>query len=1120
MGERKEISELLILIDYQQLMITMMMDELTNKVSSYLNKPLNESLTKSIISQYQNCSTPDLFVSFLNVIGIKQNDQVNEIIKCIKKINTTSGSSEIDKPPIKNTRDLLDDLDDELEEIEDSKPKMKMRKIFKKSDNDDDDDDELDDLLNEESKPIMKFKNPPKFKKIKREDALRIKQETPIPTSSQTPTTMIKPKTSTTNIPSSLPSPASTLQDEDENYTFDINIPTNLEVDREWYNIDEESSLARTDEIVENSYKPRHRRKQHLQQQPRKSQTISTGGGFNEYGEYIDYDHSSENELNKIPIISNVLIPPFLENLKQYLSLQISGNTINGKIGPTVDPIKDHTSELANMAKQGSLVVQNRRSKHERALQAKESIGVETKEEEEEKEDKGEDEDEEKGEEVDIVQQRRSLPAFAVRDELLTTIRDNQVTIVIGETGSGKTTQLTQFLYEDGFGKSLDKHGEKKIIACTQPRRVAAMSVAKRVSEEMNCKLGEEVGYSIRFEDNTDSNKTIIKYMTEGILLREILGDPNLSNYSCIIMDEAHERSLNTDILLGLFKQLLIKRRDLKLIVTSATMNANRFTRFFGSAPQFTIPGRTFPVEVYFNKNVNMDYVENAVKQVLTIHLTNSKQGKEFVNDGDILVFMTGQEDIEITCDLIKEKLNLLEDPPPLSIYPIYSTMPQDLQKKIFNKKNNKRRKVVVATNIAETSLTVDGIKYVIDCGLVKVKVYNPKLGMDTLQVVPISLANADQRSGRAGRTGPGIAYRLYTERATDQDCMYLQPIPEIQRTNLSNIMLMLKSLKIQDINQFQFLDSPPKDLLNCSLYDLWIIGALDNLGNLTKLGESMTQFPIEPTLSKLILLSSQYQFHCSEEILTIVAMLSVPNIYHRPKERSQEADQAREKFIISESDHLTLLNVFNQWNTNLTKFKNNYTKINNWCGKNFLQLKSLYRAKDIKHQLMLIMKKLKIPILKSRNDEDIKKCLCASFYQQLAKLNKSSLNGQPEFINLRHNYIKMYLHPTSCLLESNLSSNYVIYHELILTKKEYMNYVTCVDPLWLLEFGYKFYGVSENYKGKIDEYLVDKKKSFEEELVKDKQVYQDNQDMQSKRRITDKPVVKSNSLFKKRRGI
>ena len=282
-----------------------------------------------------------------------------------------------------------------------------------------------------------------------------------------------------------------------------------------------------------------------------------------------------------------------------------------------------------------------------------------------------------------------------------------------------------------------------------------------------------------------------------------------------------------------------------------------------------------------------------------------------------------------------------------------------------------------------------------------------------------------------------------------------------------------------------------------------------------------MTQFPIEPTLAKLILLSTQPEFHCSEEVVTIVAMLSVPNIFNRHKERANEADMAREKFIISESDHLTLLNVFNQWNINLNKFKGNYTKINNWCNKNFLQLKSLYRAKDIKHQLMLIMKKNKLAILKSKTDDDIRKCLCASFYQQLAKLTKMNLNGQPEFVNLRHSYMKMFLHPTSSLLDSNLSTNYVIYHELVLTKKEYMNCVTTVDPIWLLEYGYKFFGVADSHRNKIDSEAILNKQKFEKQLLKDKEIYEDIIKQQSKRRSNE--ISTSNrvsSLFKKQRGI
>jgi pre-mRNA-splicing factor ATP-dependent RNA helicase DHX38/PRP16 len=663
-----------------------------------------------------------------------------------------------------------------------------------------------------------------------------------------------------------------------------------------------------------------------------------------------------------------------------------------------------------------------------------------------------------------LREQREYLPAFAVREELLRVIRDNQFIIVVGETGSGKTTQLTQFLHEDGYGKT-------GMIGCTQPRRVAAMSVAKRVAEEMEVKLGSTVGYAIRFEECT-SKETVIKYMTDGVLLRESLNEQDLDRYSCVIMDEAHERALNTDVLMGLFKKILQRRRDLKLIVTSATMNSKRFSDFYGGAPEFTIPGRTFPVDVMFHRSPVEDYVDQAVQQILAIHV-----GKPA---GDILVFMTGQEDIEATCELVRERLDALNDPPQLSILPIYSQMPADLQAKIFDRAAPGVRKCIVATNIAETSLTVDGIMYVVDAGYSKLKVYNPRMGMDTLQITPISQANASQRSGRAGRTGPGQAYRLFTEKAF-RDEMYIQTIPEIQRTNLSNTVLLLKSLGVKDLLDFDFMDPPPQDTITTSLFDLWALGALDNLGELTELGRKMNAFPMDPSLAKLLIMSEVYG--CSEEMVTIVSMLSVPNVFYRPKERQEESDAAREKFFVPESDHLTYLHVYTQWRANGYR--------DGWCIQHFLHSKSLRRAKEVRDQLLDIMKMQNMAMISSGTDWDvIRKCICSGYYHQAAKVK-----GIGEYINLRTS-VTVQLHPTSALYGLGFLPDYVVYHELILTSKEYMSTVTSVDPHWLADLGGVFYSVKEKgysaREKRITETEFNRKMEIETQMAADKKRHED----------------------------
>jgi pre-mRNA-splicing factor ATP-dependent RNA helicase DHX38/PRP16 len=790
-----------------------------------------------------------------------------------------------------------------------------------------------------------------------------------------------------------------------------------------------------------------------------------------------------EEEARRVHLLVHDLKPPFLDGTKVFTK----------QVEP-VSAVRDPQSDMAVYSKKGSRVVKERRQQKERQKQAQDAttaagttlgnlMGV--------KEDEGDSaapapgEDEVKGNKFaqhmkkndgqsafsrgkSLKEQREYLPAFAVREDLLRVIRDNQVVIVVGQTGSGKTTQLTQFLYEDGYGG-------KGLIGCTQPRRVAAMSVAKRVSEEMEVNLGGLVGYAIRFEDCT-SKDTVIKYMTDGVLLRESLNEPDLDRYSCIIMDEAHERALNTDVLMGLIRKVLARRRDLKLIVTSATMNSERFSSFFSGAPEFFIPGRTFPVDIQFARGPCEDYVDSAVKQVLAIHVS---QGQ-----GDILVFMTGQEDIEITCELVAERLRLLNDPPKLSILPIYSQMPADLQAKIFDKAAPGVRKVIVATNIAETSLTVDGIMYVVDAGFSKLKVYNPRMGMDTLQITPISQANASQRAGRAGRTGPGKCYHLFTERAFREE-LYVSTIPEIQRTNLANTVLLIKSLGVRDLLDFDFMDPPPQDTITTSLFDLWALGALDNVGELTSLGKTMTSFPMDPSLAKIIITAKEYG--CTDEMLTIVSMLSVPNVFYRPKERQEESDAAREKFFVPESDHLTLLHVYSQWKM--------HGFLDSWCTKHFLHPKALRRAKEIRQQLQDIMKVQQMSIESCGTDWDvIRRCICSGYYHQAAKVK-----GIGEYTNLRTSVV-VQLHPTSALYGLGYLPDYVVYHELILTSKEYMSCVTAVDPHWLADLGAVFYSIKEKGYSARDKRITETEFNRKAELEAQMKADQEKDDLRKER--------------------
>ena len=644
-----------------------------------------------------------------------------------------------------------------------------------------------------------------------------------------------------------------------------------------------------------------------------------------------------------------------------------------------------------------------------------------------------------------IREQRESLPMAKYRDELMKAIKEHQVLVVQSETGSGKTTQIPQYLVEEGFGR----------ICCTQPRRVAAMSVAARVAEEMDVKLGKEVGYSIRFEDCT-SERTIIKYMTDGMLLREFLSQPDLSNYDVIIVDEAHERSMTTDIVMGLVKDISrFRGDDVRVIISSATLNAQKFSEYFDNAPVFTVPGRRYEVEILHAKAPEPDYLEASMVTVLQIHASQPK--------GDILVFLPGQDEIETVEEGLRLRTKGLGSSlGELVLAPVYATLPSEQQAKIFEPTPEGARKVVLATNIAETSVTIPGIVYVIDPGFCKQKSFSSKSAVESLLVVPVSRAGAKQRAGRAGRMQNGKCFRLYTKwsylNEMDEDTT-----PEILRTNLSQVVLVLLSLGIDNLVEFDFLDAPPAEALLKSLEHLYALGALNSKGQLTKLGRRMAELPLDPMMAKALLSSEKYG--CSDEVATICAMLSVNNaIFYRPKEKKVMADAARAKFARGGGgDHIVLLNCYNQWRDSGFSTQ--------WCFENFVQTRTIRRARDVRDQLESLMERVELECVSAGSGDISKvlKAMTAGFFYHACKLQR---NGTYRTIKNPHT---VQMHPSSALAKSESPPRWVVYHELVLTSKEFMRTLFPIEGAWLHEVAphiYEAKDVTDKSKRKIPRML------------------------------------------------
>jgi len=630
-----------------------------------------------------------------------------------------------------------------------------------------------------------------------------------------------------------------------------------------------------------------------------------------------------------------------------------------------------------------------------------------------------------------LQEQRCSLPIYPQKEEFLSLVRQNQVVIVVGETGSGKSTQMPQYIRDAGVVE------EGAVIACTQPRRIATVALAQRVAEERGVVLGCEVGYAIRFEDIT-SGDTRIKYMTDGMLCMAALRDKELSQYGAIIVDEAHERTVHTDVLLALVRKAMKNRPDLKVIITSATLNSEKFRQYFDCCPVLNIPGFMFPVEIIYCKTrgerglvagaMETDYLKKVVDKIEQIHIDNDG------TDG-MLVFLPGYDEIAAVSN------SHLKTLPGLHIITLHASMPVELQVLVFTAMPTVR-KLVLATNVAETTLTIPGIKYVVDSGYFKENTYDPQGQMDRLVVTPISCAQATQRAGRAGRVGPGVCYRMYGEREFRE--MRERPIPAICRSDIVTVCLLLKAIGIKNIIAFGFLDPPVSTLVQTALTTLMRLDALDNQEVITTLGKTMADFPINPVLAKMLV--SSVELGCSDQVLTVVSMLSVKNVFVWQKKGSIDEDRlkmTKQRMSDPSGDHLTLLNIFTEWVLCGCSPA--------WSADHCLNQKELERAADIRGELARLMNSWDMPLTRVPRHMTnlVLQAVCAGLkaVDKVATLHWSSLN----YVRTK-DMMNVWIHPSSILFNPNneYQPKTIIYHEIVTTKKNYMRHVSAVKPEWI----------------------------------------------------------------------
>ena len=630
-----------------------------------------------------------------------------------------------------------------------------------------------------------------------------------------------------------------------------------------------------------------------------------------------------------------------------------------------------------------------------------------------------------------------SLPVAARAAEIIKTIQENQVVIVAGETGSGKTTQLPKMCLQAGLGVM-------GMIGHTQPRRIAASSVANRISDELAVTLGEQVGFQVRFKDES-GDKTLIKLMTDGILLAEIQQDKFLQKYDTIIIDEAHERSLNIDFLLGYLKRILPARPDLKIIVTSATIDVERFSQHFNKAPIIEVSGRTFPVEIRYQPLLNkadseeLDADQSMEQGVLDAveSLIQEERNASYRGAGDILVFLPGEREIRETAELLrKAELRHTE------VLPLYARLSSSEQQKIF--KAHSGRRVVLATNVAETSLTVPGIRYVIDPGMARMSRYSVRSKVQQLPIEKISQASANQRAGRCGRVADGICIRLYDEADFASRSEFTDP--EIFRTNLASVILQMANLKLGPVEKFSFVEMPDKRMINDGYRALTELGALQDQ-RLTQIGRQLAKLPIDPKLGRMLIAAEQHGV--LREVAIIVSALSVQDPRERPQDKKTQSDQAHAQDKEADSDFLVLLNLWERYETQRLELSQN--QLRQYCRKQFLNFMRMREWRDIHRQIHLACKALGFKEVASekRDEESIHRALLAGLFTQVA----NKLDDSKEFLACRAR--KLHIFPGSVLFKK--PPQWVMAAELVETTKLYGRVMAKIDPKWIEDYAKAF---------------------------------------------------------------